>query len=144
MISRPTKFLLDRGALIFATLTSTNYCVSPLVQGGLEIPCRVEVLLTPTVKNKAIVDIYKDMMDVSYREREKNFTIGSFLSTSEQTVTIKTRKKRATAPSEIEKEDRKTVNTADILPLVKTSYKKGSLNKNEHVDFNIEVLIDSD
>ena len=79
-ISRPIKFLLDRGAMIFATLTSTNYCVSPLVQGGLEIPCRVEVLLAPTVKNKAIIDIYKDMVDVSYHEREKKFTIGSLLS----------------------------------------------------------------
>lgn len=34
-ISRPTKFLLDRAATIFVDLTSTNYCVSPLVQGGL-------------------------------------------------------------------------------------------------------------
>ena len=83
-ISRPTKFLLDRGAMILATLTSTNYCVSPLVQGGLEIPSRVEVLLAST---EAIFDIYKDMVDVSYHEREKNFTIiASFLSTSEQTA----------------------------------------------------------
>ena len=89
--------------------------------------------LNSYIKNKAIIDIYKDMVDVSYHEREKNFTIGSFLSTSEQTVTINTGKKRVTAPSEIEKEDRKTVNR-----------KKCSLNKNEHVDFNIEVLIDSD
>ena len=38
--SRAIKFLLDRGARVFATLTATNYCVSPLVQGGLEIPCK--------------------------------------------------------------------------------------------------------
>ena len=35
-ISRPTKYLLDRGARITATLTSTSYYASPLVQGGLE------------------------------------------------------------------------------------------------------------
>ena len=59
-------------------------------------------------------------------------------------MTIKTGKKRATAPSEIEKEDRRTDNTTDIRSFFKTSSKKGSLNKNEHVDFNIEVLIASD
>ena len=32
--SRAIKFLLDRGARVNAVLTSTNYCVSPLVQGG--------------------------------------------------------------------------------------------------------------
>lgn len=37
--SRTTKFLLDHEARINAKLTSYMYCVSPLVQGGLEIPC---------------------------------------------------------------------------------------------------------
>ena len=45
--SRAIKFLLDRGARVFATLTSTNYCVSPLVQVGLEIPCRAEICHLP-------------------------------------------------------------------------------------------------
>ena len=40
-ILRATKFLLDRGAQITATLMSTLYNASPLVQGGLEIPCLV-------------------------------------------------------------------------------------------------------
>ena len=59
-------------------------------------------------------------------------------------MNIKTGKKMATAPSEIEKEDRKPVNTADIRSFFKTSSKKGSLNQKEHVDFNIEILVDSD
>ena len=37
-----TKFLLNRSA--------TNYCVSPLVQGRLEIPCRVKIYMSPTFK----------------------------------------------------------------------------------------------
>ena len=71
-ISRPTKFLLDRAATIFVELTSTNYCVSPLVQRGLEIPCIVRILMAPTVKNRQIVDIYKDMVDLHYDAREKD------------------------------------------------------------------------
>ena len=49
--SQVTKYILDRGAHVYAVLTSTNYCVSPLVQGGLEIPCGVEIHMPSTVKN---------------------------------------------------------------------------------------------
>ena len=40
-ISRVTKFSLDRGANVSAKLMSTHYKRSPLVQGGIEIPCVV-------------------------------------------------------------------------------------------------------
>ena len=50
--SLATKFLLDRGARAIETLTSTNYCVSPLVQGGLEIPCRVEIFVANSEKQR--------------------------------------------------------------------------------------------
>ena len=44
-ISRPTKFFLDRGAIVSATVRSINIRRSPLFQGGLEIPCFVSVTL---------------------------------------------------------------------------------------------------
>ena len=44
-ISRVTKFLLDRGANVSAKFTSTHYRRSPLVQGGIEIPCVVTVFI---------------------------------------------------------------------------------------------------
>ena len=44
-ISRPTKFLLDRGVQIFATVMDTKYGRSPLFQGGPEIPCLVKVIM---------------------------------------------------------------------------------------------------
>ena len=65
-ISRATKFLLDREVTTFIKLHSTNYCVSPLVQGGLEIPCRVEIQMAPTLKNREITDLYKSMIDIFY------------------------------------------------------------------------------
>ena len=37
-ISRSTKYILQGGAKVVATLSSTNSRRSPLVQGGLEIP----------------------------------------------------------------------------------------------------------
>ena len=78
-ISRATKFLLDRGVTAFIKLHSTNYCVSPLVQGGLENLCRVEIQMAPTLKNREIIDLYKSMIDIS---RENDFVVGSFLSTN--------------------------------------------------------------
>ena len=47
-ISRVTKFLLDRGAKMTTVLTSEHYRRSPLVQGGLEIPCRVKIIMVNT------------------------------------------------------------------------------------------------
>ena len=37
-----------------------------------EIPCRVEILMAPTLKNKEIIDVYKDMADLCYDSREKD------------------------------------------------------------------------
>ena len=78
--SRATKFLLDRGARVIATLTPTNYCVSPLVQCGLEIPCRVEIFMSPTVKNKELIDIYRNYVDFLYYEREDSNIVGLFIT----------------------------------------------------------------
>lgn len=81
--SRATKYLLDRGARVVATLTSTNYCVSPLVQGGLEIPCLVNIFMPLTLKNKQLIDIYRNYIDVLYYEREESNIVGSFIAEQE-------------------------------------------------------------
>ena len=82
--SRATTFLLDRGARVIAVLTSTNYCVSPLAQGGLEIPRRVEISMPPTVKNKQILNIFKEMVGLLYYEREETNKVGYFLVGNEE------------------------------------------------------------
>ena len=48
--SRVTKYLMDRGARFTVVLTSLQYCASPLVQSGIEIPCEVGIYLPPTQK----------------------------------------------------------------------------------------------
>jgi len=87
-ISRVTKFLLDRGAKITATLRSTNYRRSPLVQGGLEIPCSVKVMMMPTQLNKRLVNRYKDLVESFYFEPPDNDTIGSFLQMEDDAISI--------------------------------------------------------
>ena len=69
-ISRPTKFFLDRGAIVSATVRSINIRRSPLFQGGLEIPCFVSVTFSKTVKGQELMDRYKLLVTRLYIEPE--------------------------------------------------------------------------
>ena len=83
-ISRFTKFLLDCGGTITATLSSINYQRLPLVQGGLEIPCVVNAKLIGTKKNKEILAKYLEMVQNHYTEpsSDEDVIISSFLAMS--------------------------------------------------------------
>ena len=50
-ISRITKYLMDRATMIQAHLTGRHYRRSPLVQGGLEIPCDLVITMPGTQKS---------------------------------------------------------------------------------------------
>ena len=55
--SRVTKYILNRGARVYAILTSTNYCVSLLVRAGLEIPCNTITLNNTLHYNNNIITL---------------------------------------------------------------------------------------
>ena len=74
-----TKFLLDRGAVAQATLSVTHYRRSPLVQGGLEIPCKVSVKMPGTMKNHLQMDRYLELVRSLYTEPKNEVVLGSFL-----------------------------------------------------------------
>ena len=78
-ISRVTKFLLDRGAVVQATLSTTHYRRSPLVQGGLEIACKVSVKMPGTIKNHLLIDRYFELVRSLYTEPKNEVILGSFL-----------------------------------------------------------------
>ena len=78
-LSRVTKFLIERGANVSLKLTSTNYRRSPLVQGGLEIPCLVTVTMSGTIINQLIMEKYKQLVNEKYVEPKEEEIIGSFL-----------------------------------------------------------------
>ena len=80
--SRVTKFFLDRRARVYAILTSTNYCKSPLVQRGLEIPCCIAIHMPSAVKNKELVRIYETVVDTLYYQREEINIVSSFIEDS--------------------------------------------------------------
>ena len=62
------KFLLDRGARMSAVLTSTHYQRAPLVQGSMEIVCKVTVEMSLTVKNTQLLDRLIELVESVYSE----------------------------------------------------------------------------
>ena len=83
-ISRITKFRLDCGARIEATLRSAHYRQSPLVQGGLEIPCTIKASVMPTQLSKNLVDQYRELVESFYFEPVDSGVIGLFLQSDEE------------------------------------------------------------
>ena len=84
-ISQFTKFLLDCGARITATFSSTHYRKLSLVQGGLDIPCVVNAKLIGTKKNKDFLAKYLEMAQTRYTEPSSDgdvIIMGSFLAMS--------------------------------------------------------------
>ena len=78
-ISRVTNFFLDRGASVIVQLTSDHYRRSPLVQGGIEIPCKVTATIPGTVSNLLCMERYKELVKNLYTESKNEEILGSFL-----------------------------------------------------------------
>ena len=121
-LSRTLKFLLARDARIFAVLTSTHYRRSPLVQGGLEIPCNVTVEMSPTLKNIQLLERLMKLEETVYSEPTSPIILGSFLSdeievdvlskeTSQEREAVKTSKKNETK----QKEEGKSYDIRDMF-----------------------------
>ena len=78
-ISRLTKFILDRGAEVEAKLTSNQYRCSPITQGGLEIPCTVNIKMPAPILNRNLLKRYEEMVSHLYAEPEESIMMGSFI-----------------------------------------------------------------
>ena len=85
-ISRPTKFLLDRGAEVTASLIGTHYRRSPLIQGGLEIPCIVTVTISGNALGHLLMVRYEEMVGNLYCEPNDIVVMGTYLEKDEVDV----------------------------------------------------------
>ena len=79
-ISRSAKYLLDRGAVFTVEVTSTNYLRSPLIQGGLEIPTKLTVMMPGTLKDRLLMGKYNEIVNERYAEPKDEEVLGSFLA----------------------------------------------------------------
>ena len=57
------KFSMDRDAIVSAQLTSEPYRQSLIVQGGMEIPCKVTVKIPGTCINLLLMEKYKQLVE---------------------------------------------------------------------------------
>ena len=82
-ISRVTKFFMDRGAIVSAQLTGEHYRRFPIVQGGMEIACKVTVKIPGTCINILLMEKYKQLVQQLYIEPKNEEILGSFLQANE-------------------------------------------------------------
>ena len=69
-LSRVTKFLMDRGAVVVAEVTSRQQRPSPIAQGGgVEIPCNVTVTTFGNFDDNVFAK-YKELVRKLYEEPE--------------------------------------------------------------------------
>ena len=109
-VSRITKFIIDRGAKVTAELQGTHYRRSPLVKGGLEIPCKVTVSMLGTCVNLLLLERYKQLTGELYLEPKEEVILGSFLVPIQAPEAPDTRKKSQKKPEN----KKKTTMSRDI------------------------------
>ena len=54
--------------MVYLKVTDENYCRSPLIQRGLEIPVEVICEMDDTPRNRAIMERYKTLVTKHYNE----------------------------------------------------------------------------
>ena len=127
-ISRPTKFLLVRGAVIHAEISSVKYRHSPLVQGGLERSRKVFVSMPRTVLNENLISRYKSIVASLYVEPPKEAEVRSFEgeehqndfsveSTKTDVQTKLKRKSQQSAPGEAKPDEKELPQSRGIRSL---------------------------
>ena len=79
-ISRITKFIIDRGAQVAVKIRGRHYRRSPLVQGGLEVPCEIKITMVGSIINHHLLVRYESLLRELYIEPKVEEIINTFLS----------------------------------------------------------------
>ena len=137
-ISRVTKFFMDRGAIVSAQLTSEHYRRSPIVQGGIEIQCKVTVKIPGTCINLLLMEKYKQLVEQLYKEPKNEEVLGSFLEEMESLDTLPS--KSAPKKNKVRKIDAGKKN--DIRSFFKSPYIKEHSKESPKITMNVLILYD--
>ena len=78
--SRITKFIIDRGAQVAVKIRGRHYRRSPLVQGGLKVPCWIKIAMVGSIINHHLLVRYELLLKELYIEPKDEEIIGTFLS----------------------------------------------------------------
>ena len=85
---------MDRGAIVSAQLTSKHYRRSLIVQGWMEITCKVKVKIPGTCVNILLMKKYKKLVRHLYIEPKNEETLGSFFQTNETIDGVEAQKRK--------------------------------------------------
>ena len=149
-ISRISKFLLDRGARIQAKLRETHYRRSPLVQGGLEIPCTLVIRMPGTIKSTELLKKYLELFEERYEEPQEIVILGTFhVSLPKQldtTTTTLTNRSSATARKPGPSKTSATIvaknKSKDIRAMFKKIARKNAEQEPEAENDNVQCSFD--
>ena len=140
--SRVTTYILDRGVRVYAVLTSTNYCISELVPGGLEIPCRVEIYMPSTAKKRELIGIHDKYVDTLYYRREETYIAGSFVESSAGIETMQTNNSKGRETKK--RKNNETANASSSKDIRAFFEKRRTVSITKKVDFSKSVVELSD
>ena len=110
-ISR-TKFIEDRGAKVSLKIRGRHYRRSPLVQGGLEVPCDVTITMIGSVVNHFL--LRKTLLNEFYLEPQEGEIIGTFLTLNTNIKIEEPRPRAAKKKERKKKTDSNSVVSRDI------------------------------
>ena len=90
------KFRKDK--LLRMGKTSRHYRRSPLVQGGMEIPCLISIKMAATLKNTQLAEKYLELVNQKYAEPKEEEILGSFVIEieNEEEALLNAREKKKT------------------------------------------------
>ena len=119
-ISRITKFIIDRGAQVAVKICGRHYRRSPLIQGGLEVPCEIKITMVGSIINHQLLVQYELLLKELDIEPKDEEIIGTFLSM---------RNEHENVNQEIEIE----IEAVQIEPLKKTAQKEKTEVKSKDI-----------
>ena len=78
-ISRITKFIINRGAQVAVKICGRHYRRSPLVQGGLEVPCEIKITMVRSIINHHLLVRYESLLKELYIEpKDEKLSVNFF------------------------------------------------------------------
>ena len=123
-ISRITKFIEDRGAKVSLKIRGRHYRRSPLVQGGLEVPCDVTITMIGSVVNHLLLRKYETLLNEFYLEPQEEEIIGTFLTLNTNIEIEEPRPRAAKKKERKKKTDSNSVVSRDIREMIRNPKKK--------------------
>ena len=147
-ISRLTIFILDRGADVEAKLTSNHYCSSPIIQGGLEILCKVSIKMPATMLHRNLLMRYEEMVLHLYTEPEESIMMGSFvfddIEESEPEINTSRKKRKKGLPQAKGQIQARSRDIRSILTCLRKvqSTKKKTVNQKGSEENSVIILDD--